>query len=84
MYTRLVRLHSSAGLHKVLGEKLSKGLYQEASMYIKVLMINVRDYGHQFNYKKINKPVYMGFDPKSVTFKREDYVAGRVYSWPLF
>lgn len=53
-------------------------------MYIKILMINVRDFGFQYNYKSINKPVYVGFDSKSIAFKREDYLEGRVFHWPSF
>jgi hypothetical protein len=74
MYQKLVKLHSTDGLYKVLGQHLSKGLYQEAAMYIKILMINVRDFGFRFHYNAINTPVYIGFEPNSVTFKREDYL----------
>lgn len=41
MYKRIVKLHSSGGLYKILGEKLSKGQYQDAAIYIKTLMYNV-------------------------------------------
>ena len=84
MYQKLVKLHCTEGLYKVLGQHLSKGLYQEAAMYIKILMINVRDFGFRYNYKDINSPVYIGFEPNSLTFKREDYLEGRVFHWPFF
>lgn len=47
-------------------------------------MINVRDFGFRYNYKNINSPVYIGFEPNSLTFKREDYLEGRVFHWPIF
>ena len=56
-----------------MGHLFARGQYSGASLYLKAMIRNLREYGNDFHYTALNKPVYRGLNPNSDTFKLEDY-----------
>ena len=75
MFKFVVRAETTILAHDSLRKKFAKGLYRDFPLYLKTLMINVRDYAHKYKYTMYNKAIFKGVNP-TVDFSRDDYKVG--------
>ena len=68
MFKSLIKAYTSTSLYPAIGSKFGKGQYGSARNYLKMLMANLRLFGHKYSYWPCNKPVWKGLHATK-TFK---------------